>query len=260
MRSPQAIAVAVALVIGVLLFIAPRIPEAAEKTEVIQEFISAPALWEEELQVLSEPDRKRVEQWALNTRADSIREYFSLRHRPIGAAAYMYLVAEKSGKTADWMKAATDFYKAAMLSKPEQRSRAYSLAIHSCDMILRMEPGNREARLKKAVCLVEQKSDPMKGVALLKELIAEDSTFVDAHIQLGFFSMQSGQWEKAESRFRTALRVDSNYVDAWLYLGQALELKGDKEGAIKEYEKYYTLTTDTLIRSEVRKYIDKLKQ
>lgn len=257
MRSAQAVAIAAVLIIGVLLFIAPRLPSVNAVDSETK--VSMKDLWKEKLASLAEKDRERIGNFAEQGEADSLRSYFLGIHDALGFGIARSFIAERSGKTEDWMAAGQDLYRAAMMQAPEHRGEILTLAITAFDKVLEKSPKDKEARLKKGVCLVEQRQDPMKGVGLLKALTEEDSTFIDAHLQLGFFSLQSSQWDKAEERFRKVLGIDSTYIDAWLYLAQTHELKGDKTEAIKEYEKYHDLQTDTLVRAEVRKYINKIK-
>ncbi len=59
---------------------------------------------------------------------------------------------------------------------------------------------------------------PMKGIGILKEVLNVDSNNVDALTNLGYFSIQSAQYEKAIERFETVLRIDPKNAEAFLYL------------------------------------------
>lgn len=258
MRSPQAVAVAVALVIGVLLFIAPRIPVLQEKGGTGSKH-SFRELMDERIGSLSQEEKKVYSNLVQKGTIEELRGFWTSKNDPLSIGLVQAMFAERKRNTGNWMLAGKDFYRAAVYLPHDQRSLPYQLAIRAFDEVLKLDPGHKEGRLKKAVCLVEQKEDPMKGVSLLLDLVKEDSTNIDAQLQLGFFSLQSNQWEKAEERFKKVLQTDSSYIDAWLYLAQTQEMKGEKEQAIREYEKYHNLVKDTIIRNEVRKYIEKIK-
>lgn len=62
-------------------------------------------------------------------------------------------------------------------------------------------------------------SNPMQGVGILREIIAQDSNHVDALYNLGMLSIQSGQYDKAVKRFEKVLEVSPDHPTASVYLG-----------------------------------------
>lgn len=157
-----------------------------------------------------------------------------------------------------------------------------------------VQPTGELSKLERAVELVQGPS-PMEGILLLREILEEDSTNVDAHFYLGLFSVQSGQLDKARMRFETVMRLapenidarwqlahvcmeEGNYAQAaelyelcvksdpeefangWFFLGKARELSGDFKGALEAYETYRPLTTDTVILKKLDEFTDTLKQ
>ncbi len=265
MRLPQAIALGVALIIVVLLFIAPRTHEKLQDSS-IQAGISSDSLL---LSLESTLDQSHSGQYAeLKRRFNDgdtaafgdLRKFWIGENAPFGIAVYQRILAERTGLANEWIRAGKDFHRMALFAEQEKKGFAYELAIHAFNKALEIAPGNKEARLKLGVCLVEGSGNPMKGVELLLGLVKEDSTDIDAHLQLGFFSLQSRQFDKAIDRFKRILEIDSLYADSWLYIGQALEMKGELDGAVMNYEKYYVSVQDTLVREQLRSYIDKIKQ
>ena len=127
-------------------------------------------------------------------------------------------------------------------------------------MALKINPADRENKLDLAGMYVEGSQDPMKGIGLIREVLAEDSTYVRALVQLGFFSLQSGQYEKAIERFGQAIKADTSFADGYVYLGQTYYMMGNREKAIENFENYYSRVSDSIVRLEVRKQIDQLKK
>jgi tetratricopeptide (TPR) repeat protein len=95
--------------------------------------------------------------------------------------------------------------------------------------------------LQRAIDLVNGGVSPMEGIQILQALVAEDSTNVEAHLWLGRFSVQSGQLDKAVSRFQTILRIEPDHLQGnWEMAMLAWELQ-DWEVAHDKFERTYSL-------------------
>ena len=64
---------------------------------------------------------------------------------------------------------------------------------------------------------------------LLREAVSADSTNLEAQLNLGFFSMQSGQYDKAVSRFEKVLAIQPDLYEVQIYLSDALEALGERK-------------------------------
>lgn len=73
-------------------------------------------------------------------------------------------------------------------------------------------------KLMQAIELVNG-PNPMEGITMLREILAKDSMNVEANYWLGVFSVQSGQLDKAISRFNKVLSVNPNYLAAHIDMG-----------------------------------------
>lgn len=73
-------------------------------------------------------------------------------------------------------------------------------------------------KLQQAVELVNG-ANPMEGITLLREMIAEDSTNADAHYYLGLFSVKSGQLDKAIARFEKVVGLRPNDIKYQVEVG-----------------------------------------
>ncbi|MEM6644212.1 MAG: tetratricopeptide repeat protein [Bacteroidota bacterium] len=75
--------------------------------------------------------------------------------------------------------------------------------------------------------------NPMKGILMLREIVAEDATNRQAILNLGLLSIQSSQYDKALERFKTLVQLDSNDHEAKLYLAVAmLELSQEDQARL----------------------------
>jgi tetratricopeptide (TPR) repeat protein len=99
----------------------------------------------------------------------------------------------------------------------------------------------------------------MKGIMLLREAVSADSTNLEAQLNLGFFSMQSGQYDKAVSRFEKVLALQPNLYEVQIYLSDALEAQGDKKGALRTLQALKKNSTDTLLLKEAEIRIQRIQ-
>ncbi len=86
--------------------------------------------------------------------------------------------------------------------------------------------------------------------------MALDSTFAEAHWQLGHLEMEEGNFNKAEGLFRRAIELDpEHYANAWFMLGKSKELQGDTIGALECYRTFEPLNTDTAVDLRLKEII-----
>ena len=93
---------------------------------------------------------------------------------------------------------------------------------------------------------------------MLLEVVNKDPKNVDALTNLGYFAIQSGQYEKAIERFNTVLEIDPNNAEAFIYLTDTYLSQGEKEKGIETLEKYKALVDDPLVIQQVDAYIEEL--
>ncbi|MDQ3193348.1 MAG: tetratricopeptide repeat protein [Bacteroidota bacterium] len=190
---------------------------------------------------------------------DSLVHLWELNKNPAAAAIYALQKAEIASSLENWLGAAERFFYAARFADNHLKHHVYNQAIRSYEEVLKLQPENVDAKINLAVCYVENSVDPMKGIGLLREVLANDSLNVKAHLNLGYFSVKSGQFDKAIERFEKVIEINPDYVEAYLYLGDVYETKGDNEKAIKYYEKYKDEVKNPSLSAEIGNYIEKLK-
>lgn len=187
-----------------------------------------------------------------------ISTWDSLR-QPVVAAYYMEKAALDSPVEKNWTEAGNRYYMAVRFVGEAGRQLLYSKAIACFEKALELNPSVVETRISLASCYVEGSSDPMKGIGMLREIEKVDSNNVNLQLNFAFFSEKSGQWDKAIKRFEKVLRIQPDFIEAYLHLADAYKQKGDTQNAIKSLEKYLTLTDDVTIKAEVQNYINQLK-
>lgn len=171
--------------------------------------------------------------------------------------------AEKSNKEDVWIVSANEFLRAARFFQDANKSMLYKGAINGFEKTLELNPNNLSAKTSLGTAIVESSSilgtQPMTGITLIREVIAQDSLNIEANLQLGLFSVTSRQFEKAIDRFQKILRIDSTHIDMYVYLGDTYLTMGEKQKAIESYENYKIRVKDTLIAKDIDQYIKKLK-
>ncbi len=84
-----------------------------------------------------------------------------------------------------------------------------------------------------------QAGDPtevMQGIQQILEVARRDSTNMYAQFMLGVGGIESGQYDRAIERLTTVVRHEPGNVEALLLLAEADQQKGDKAGAVKNFE------------------------
>ncbi len=186
-----------------------------------------------------------------------INMWDSLRN-PSVAAYYMELASEASPTESNWMEAANRYYAATRFVDQANRPLLFNKAIDCFGHVLELNPKNIDAQINLASCYVEGSPDPMKGIGMLKEIEKTDSNNVNLQLNFAFFSERSGQWDKAIARFEKVLKIQPDFIEAYLHLADAYIQKGDKPKAIESLKKYLALVDDVTVKTEVQDYINKL--
>lgn len=195
----------------------------------------------------------------LKSSSDSLVKIFSSEKMTPAMAYVRELLAQKTNESSDWQSAGKEYYRSAQMVAEEWKSALYEKAIHSFEESIKSNPQNPEVLTALGVCFVEGSNEPMQGITYLRKAIEVDSSYAEAHFQLGLFAIQSGQMDKAEQRMKKVLELKPSFISAHLYLGQIYQQTGQKSKALESLQKYKDLNSDPLIRAEVDKYLQELK-
>ncbi len=124
--------------------------------------------------------------------------------------------------------------------------------------VLDIEPTNLEAKTKMAMTYVSS-STPMKGILMLREVIAQDPKNELALFNLGMLSVQSGQYDKAIERLEELDKINPENIQGQLLLGVAYMNKGNKAKAKQQFEKVKKLDKDPSVQATADSYLKDLK-
>jgi tetratricopeptide (TPR) repeat protein len=258
-----------ALLLFVLLFIAPKTIPGGKSGENPSNKVSVKADNNSNLDVYLtmaqknlEPEAgKKVQKMVKENKNDSLIGFWTGLKRPDLAAVFAEENAKKSGAAKDWFNAGERYYYANQFCKDQTEiPLLYQCAMRCFSRGLKIEPKNADAKILLASCFVEGTEDPMQGITMLREVEKTDSNNVKLQLSFAFFSVKSGQLDRAIERFNKVLMVDSNYIEAYLHLADAYEQQGKTVQTIQALEKYGAKTNDPTARAEINKYIQQLKK
>ncbi|MGA1378740.1 MAG: tetratricopeptide repeat protein [Chitinophagaceae bacterium] len=127
---------------------------------------------------------------------------------------------------------------------------------------LKINPNNDSARVGIGSCYLfgNISNNPMEGIALIREVVAKDSTNVYAQLTLVKGSILSGQYEKGIDRLLLVTRTNPENIEAILLLAELYERTGDKKNAVVWYEKSVLRVQQPEIRQAIRDRIKELKK
>jgi len=181
-------------------------------------------------------------------------------NQPAPAAFYYMDVAHNSNAMADWLNAGNRFNAAYKLTQDTTSQVAFnSNAVEAFEHATKLQPANLEAKTGLGVAYVNGGGMPMQGIALLLEVVKLEPKNHEALLNLGMFSMKSGQFAKAVERFKTMIAIKEE-VEPYFYLAESYKQLGQKQEAIAAYEKCKELMGDPAAGQRIDEYIKELKK
>lgn len=272
-KKPHILLLGIGGFLVVLLFLLPRTGEVVEKTkpEPVAKAVSYTERYLGELDESSRSDwdaiQRRIE--AENDPLEKINWYDSLskfwdaRGAMIMSGDALTEVAELLQDKPSWFIAGDKYFEAFQADTTETRRTAIEKAIASYEKVRNLNPDDLEAATSLGVCYVEGSQvlgePPMKGIQMLRDVLQKDPENINALVNLGYFAVKSGQYDKAIERFEDILRIQPDYVEAFLYLSDIYVRKGEVNKAIEQLEKYKKFVNDPEAMKQLDVYIEKLK-
>ena len=178
----------------------------------------------------------------------------------IPSAFYKELVAQTESSYENWVLAGdqlTTAYQATQDSTSQPT--LVQKAITAYQAALKLNPASLNAKTGLGSAYVSGTANPMQGIQLLLEVVKEDPKNVKANTNLGLFSMRSGQFDKAVTRFKTVIEQKPD-PEAWFYLATSYENLGQNKDAILAFEKSKELAANPGLSNFVDQKIKALKK
>lgn len=175
------------------------------------------------------------------------------------SALYLEIVAEGNPSSTSWLASGNRFLKAFestqdSLAQPALLQKANT----SFKNALEQDSTNIEAKTGLGVTIVNGLGAPMQGIAMLLDVVSKDPKNLKANMNLGLFSIKSGQFDKAIPRFKTVIATAPT-PEAYFYLGTALENLGRNKEAVDAYLASKKLAANPTLSSFIDKKIVELK-
>lgn len=267
-RRLQFIVIGCSLVLFVLLYFANKKPEKKaedlpqrQKTQAVDLKILVDAqvssLPDDQKKTFAELEKNTADTNGINKLVDFLKE----QKMYVPASYYYERKSALINTAASWLAAGNRyFYAVGFLQDRSQAGSLYENAIRCYEKALAKDPKYTEAKIQLASCYVEGSPDPMKGIGMLLELERTDSTHVQVQMVLAAFAVKSQQLDKAQARYLKVLRLKPDFLEAYLFLADVYERKGDTAKTIETLEKYVSLTPDKKVQEEIKGYIEQLKK
>ncbi|PIY12125.1 MAG: hypothetical protein COZ18_02800 [Flexibacter sp. CG_4_10_14_3_um_filter_32_15] len=171
------------------------------------------------------------------------------------AAYYLAIEAEENPTLGHNLAAADAYYEASVFAiHPAKASAASAKAQKYYELVLKEDPKNTDVKAQLAMTYVTT-TNPMQGIAMLREVLEENPNHIKATENLGLLSIQSRQYDKAVVRFEKLVQLTPNDVSAHLYLGVSYKETGAKEKARKELEFVFDNATDPALKEAAKEYL-----
>ncbi|WP_316830676.1 tetratricopeptide repeat protein [Pedobacter aquatilis] len=175
------------------------------------------------------------------------------------SALYLEVVAQAKPSSTSWLASGNKFLKAFestqdSLAQPALLQKANA----SFTKALEFDKENIDAKTGLGVTIVNGLGAPMQGIAMLLEVVAKDPKNVKANMNLGLFSIKSGQFDKAIPRFNTVIATAPT-PEAYFYLATALENLDRNKEAVEAYLKSKKLAANPTLSSFIDKKVAELK-
>lgn len=178
----------------------------------------------------------------------------------IPSAFYKELVAQTESSYENWVLAGDQLTTAYQTTQDStSQPTLVQKAITAYQTALKLNPASLNAKTGLGSAYVSGTANPMQGIQLLLEVVKEDPKNVKANTNLGLFSMRSGQFDKAVTRFKTVIEQKPD-PEAWFYLATSYENLGQNKDAILAFEKSKELAANPGLSNFVDQKIKALKK
>jgi len=273
MTKPQIALIITSIVFVVLIFQLPKVIIKNDKqlktSDQNAEGASASAIPDEHTQSVKAEDLEKIEDLRKNYYsfsdtekklkfADSISRLYLKAMVFDSAAKFSGEVAALDPRPETWERAGDVYYQAAIVADDAKKAELSDKSKFFYGKIIENNPKSYNVKAKMAMTYVGG-PEPMKGIAMLRDILKEAPDNEEAIFNLGILSLQSRQHEKAISRFEDLLKINPNHTAGLVYMGIAQYEMGKRSEAKVYFEKARRLNTDPVFASTIDSYLKELK-
>lgn len=205
--------------------------------------------------------REKIEQLEKNADYKGLIEEYRKLVKPLAIAHYAIKLAQKEPTVPHYLQAG-DYSATLLQTAPDDKARNYlqENIIHAYQEASMLDSSNIDVKLRLAAAYIETSPQPMQGVAILLDVVRQDSTNIDAQLLLGRFGIVSGQYDKAIVRLEKVLYLQPQNSEALLLLAEAYNNQGNSKKALELLERCKKTVTNPQLRKEIEGYIEAIKK
>jgi len=278
MRKHRIIIVVLSIVFIVVLYFLPRIVVDNEKDlemgMAIGERASELEAGEPEHEnkdvhamEIPQPDLERINSYRQSLQeersdklvmSDSLANIFMAYNQYDSAAKYLDIIARENPGLEEYERAGNAYYDALGFALDKARAESYGDKVrYYFDLILQEEPGRLDIKNKLAMSYISSEN-PMRGIALLREILEENPEDETALFSMGILAVQSGQYERASERFKNLVSLYPQNLKGQFYLGLCFFEMGQNDKARKQFELVKSMEDDPAVLATVEGYLKEL--
>lgn len=267
-KRTQFLVLAGAIALTAVLYFAPqKVTKTEESVSEKKEVYSFESLLtsvkgsmkREELEPVSKLENELSKNGNNTVLLDSLGKQWDKLEQPIISSHYFEMIAEKEPGEKSWLNAAYRFFDAFKTANDSTlRTMMLSKAIASYNNVLKYNAGNLDAKTDLGVCYVEGTGEPMKGIALLREVVSKNPEHENAQFNLGVLSVKSGQYAKAIERFEKVIQINPARKEMYFIIGKTYMMEGNKEKAIENLERLKKETSDLQLLEQANSLINQI--
>lgn len=186
----------------------------------------------------------------------NLGKYWDSLGHPLISAHYFEEIAKKVPGEKTYLDAAYRYFDAYKASEnPKEKAELVNRAIETYQKVLSFNAQNLDASCDLGVLYAEGTSEPMKGILLLRDVIAKNPKHENAQMNLGLLSLKSNQLSKAIDRFKKVTEINPENEKGWLLLANTYLQTGDKDQSIATFRQLKKKTKNKELKDEIEKYI-----
>jgi len=190
--------------------------------------------------------------------ADSLSKIFLAYNQYDSAAKYLDIIAGINPGLAEYENAGNAYFDALSFVLDQARATAYGeKARYYYDLLLKEDPGRLDIKNKLAMTYISS-SNPMQGIAMLREILEEDPENEMAIFNMGILAIQSEQYEKGSERFKNLVSLYPQNLQGQFYLGLCYYELGQKDRARKQFELIKSMEDDPAVLATIEGYLKEL--
>lgn len=138
------------------------------------------------------------------------------------AASVQEAIAHDVNSEVEWVRSGNLFYDFMEMQPPgEQRTTYARKAIFSYERALEINPDNLDARTDMALAYYYDPAQPMLAIQNINQVLAADSTHIQANYNRGYLLFQIGRYDQAIAQFGRVMRLVNDPTDPIYVRAQA---------------------------------------